>query len=316
MSRMIVQDLATQQGENAMKALKIFAVVAVVLTLTVASVVTLAGKPAQVPSKDPSYEWFGDFLNSEDMVEVMIGHLKEELNLTDEQEAEVRPILQAHLEERMSNLKARRDQVRENLQTTADERQAWLKQTEEQLAGILTEEQMQNLRQMVEEHWGHALEMRSHVAQGDFPMHGNFGETLKELDLTLEQKKELFGIVMKYRDMHKETREEMQGIRKQFAATMQELLNSDDFDEALVRQTYQESTAKLEDVVVSVAKMFSEMKAVLTPEQQQILQERGTAFLEQMQEGGAFGQRFGFRNRMSKRHGMFSFRFRNNSNEK
>jgi Spy/CpxP family protein refolding chaperone len=316
MKRMVVRALTLQQGENTMKALKIFAVIAVVLTLTVASVVTLAGKPAQVPSQDPSHEWFGDFLNSEDMVEVMIGHLKEELNLTDEQEAEVRPILQAHLEERMASLKARRDQVRENLETSAADRQAWLKQTEEQLAGILTEEQMQNLRQMVEEHWGHALEMRSHVAQGDFPMHGNVGETLKELNLTLDQKKELFGIAMKYRDMHKETREEMQGIRKQFAATMQDLLNSDNFDEARVRQTYQESAAKFEDVVVSVAKMFSEMKAVLTPEQQHILQERGTAFLEQMQEGGALGPRFGFRNRMSKRHGLFSFRFRNDGDEK
>lgn len=315
MGRTVVRTLTIQQGEDTMKALKIFAVVVVVLTLTVASVAALAGKPVQVSSKDPSHEWFGDFLNTEDMVEVALGHLKEQLELTDEQETEIRPILQAHLEERMASLKTRRDQMRENLQTSAADRQAWLKQTEELLAGILTEEQMQNLRQMIEENWGHWQEMRSRVAQGDFPARTNFGETLKELNLTLEQKKELFGIAVKYRDMHKQTREEMQGIRKQFAATMLDLLNSNDFDEARVRQTYQESAAKLEDVVVSAARMFSEMKAVLTPEQQRLLQEKGAAFLEHLQEGGVLRQGFSFRDRMSKRHGMFSFRFGNAGDE-
>lgn len=291
-----------------MKTLKFVAVAVLIVALSVAGIAAFAGKSQQVgPGR--SHEWLGDVVNNEEIVELILSHIKEQLALTEEQEAEIRPILQAHIEERIAGFKARRKQIRDNVQTNITDRQALLQETEEQLAGILTEEQMQTLRQMVEEHWGHWQDLRSQVAQGDFQRRGDWIETLKELNLTLEQKKEIFSIAMKYRDMHKDTRENMQAIHTQFANTVQELLKNEAFDEDGIRQTYRDAAAQFEDVVVSGMKMLSEMKAVLTPEQQQILEERGAAFLEQLQEGGTFGQRFGFRDRMSKRHPMFGFRF-------
>ncbi len=293
-----------------MKTFKIFAVIAVVVTLSATSIVSIAGKPGRDSEDRAAHEWLADVLNPADMAEVLASHLQGELGLTDEQKAEVLPVLQTHFEEGMGDLKGRRTRIRDNVQTTASERQAMLQEIETQLSGILTEEQMQSLRQMAEDGWGHALDMRSRVAEGDFLNRENFGETLKELNLTLEQKKELFSIAMKYRTIHQDTREEMQGIRMQFATSILDLLNSDEFDEERVRQTYQESAAKLEDVVVSGAKMMLEMKAVLTPEQQEIVQQKSAEFLEQMQNGGMFGRRFGFRDHQSKRHSLFSFRSR------
>ncbi len=294
-----------------MKVFKIFAVIAVVVALSAASIVSIAGNPGQNSEYRGTHEWLADVLSPTDMAEVLVSHLQDELDLTDEQKAEVLPILQAHFEERLADLDGHHDQIHDNMHATAAEHQAVLLEVETQLNGILTEEQMQNLRQMVvEEGWGHALDMRSRMAEGDFPDRGKFGDTLNELNLTLEQKKELFGIAMKYRKMHQETREDMQGVRMQFATTMLDLLNSDEFDEERVRQTYRESPAKLEDVVVSGAKMMLEMKAVLTPEQQEIVQQKSAEFLEQMQDGGMFGRRFGFRDHQSKRHSLFSFRSR------
>ena len=262
-----------------MKAFKIFAIVAVVAALTVASVVVIAGNPQSIPQRGSSHKWIGEFLDHEDMAEVIMGHLQEELELTDNQVAQIRPILQAHLEQRVNTFKERGGQMREDMQKAAQDHQALFQETEQQLAEILTEEQMQELRQMVEEHWGRWQEMRSRAAQGDFPARGRFGETIKELDLTVEQKKELFAIGMKYRDMHKDVRAEMKGVRQQAANTMLDLLNNDEFNEEQVRQVYRDATSKFEEVVVSGAKMLTEMKAVLTPEQLEILKEKGTAFL-------------------------------------
>jgi Spy/CpxP family protein refolding chaperone len=67
----------------------------------------------------------------------------------------------------------------------------------------------------------------------------------------------------------------------------------EDFDEEKVRQTYRESTAKMEEFVVTGAKMFAEMKAVLTPEQVEILQQKGSELLSAMQDHShARGQMF------------------------
>ncbi len=293
-----------------MKTFKIVAVITVVVALSLTGVVAVFGTPGRNTQNADSHEWFGDVLNPDDMAEVLASHLQEKLDLTDEQKAEILPILKARITERITDMQERRAQIRENVQTAAAEHQELFKEIETQLSGILTEEQMQNLRQTVEENWGHLLDMRAHVAEGDSPERGHVGELLKELNLTLEQKKDLFGIAMKYREMHQDTRDEMQAVRKQVATTMLDLLNSDEFDEARVRQTFQESATKLEDVVVSGAKMLSEMKAVLTPEQQEILQQKGSEFLEQMQAGGMWGQRLSFRERLSQHRPMFSFRFR------
>ena len=293
-----------------MKTLKFVVVVAVVAALGMTGVTAVFGTPEQDIQSAAMHPWLGDMLNPDDMAEVLASHLQEQLSLTDEQKAEIVPILKTNIEKRMTDIQARRAQIRENLQTTAADRQAQFQELETELSGILTEEQMQTLRQTVEENWGPMLDMRAQVAEGNFPERGRAAELLQELNPTLEQKKQLFGIAMKYRGMHQDTRDEMQAVRKQVATTMLDLLNSDEFDEARVRQTFQESAAKLEDVVVSGAKMLSEMKAILTPEQQEILQQKGAEFLEQMQAGGIWGQRFGFRNHFSQHRPLFSFRFR------
>lgn len=292
-----------------MKTLKIVAVVVVVVALSIAGVSAVFGKPGRDSQNTVPHQWFGDALNSDDMAEVLTAHLQEKLDLTDEQKNEILSIVKTHLEERVAGMQERREQTRRNLQTTAADHQALFQGIEAQFSDILTEEQMQELRQIVADNWGHLLEMRAHVAEENVPERGHAGELLQELHLTLEQKKDLFSIAMKYREMHQETRKDMQGLRKQAAETMLELLNNDEFDEARVRQTFRESTAKLEDVVVSGAKMLSEMKAVLTPEQQTILQQKGAEFLEQMEARGLWGQRRSFRDRMGRHGGLFSFRF-------
>jgi Spy/CpxP family protein refolding chaperone len=261
-----------------MKTLKI---VSIPITIAVIgfSVIAIAGN-VQKESQEDSEMGFFEFM-TEDMnfPEMIMAHLKERLNLTEEQEAQILPILKENMEKRLAMFRERRDQIRQNVQAIETEHQAMLQETEQQLATILTEEQMQELRKIRDEHIG----MREGFAKRMDQRRGKFREVLKELNLSAEQKKEIFSIFMKYRDTHKDARENFLEIRTQFGNMALEMLK-EDFNEEKVRQTYRESTAKMEEFVVTGAKMFAEMKAVLTPEQLELLQQKGSEFLTSMQD--------------------------------
>jgi Spy/CpxP family protein refolding chaperone len=296
-----------------MKAFRIVSIVALIIAIGIGSVVAIAENSQKEPEAAPDQEWFGHFMADTEMDEVIMGYLKEQLNLTEEQEAQIRPILKEHLEQRLARIKEQREQFRQNLQAIASERQTMLQEVEQQLAEILTEDQMQELRKLRDEHQGPWQHMSARIAEQGLPEHGRFRDTLQELNLTVEQKKDLFAIVMKYRDVHKDTRQNVQDIRNQFANMALDLLN-EEFDEEKVRQTYRESVAKMEDTVVTAAKMFAEMKTVLNPEQLELLQEKGTEFLEQMQSEGLHRPgMFAFKGRPGK-HPFFGFRFRQQKN--
>ena len=262
-----------------MKTLKIVSI-PIIIAVIGFSVITIAGN-VQKESQEDSEMGFFEFMTTEDMnfPEMILAHLKERLNLTEEQEAQILPILKENMEKRRAMFQERRDQIRQNVQAIETEHQTMLQETEQQLATILTEEQMQELRKIRDEHIG----MREGFAKRMGQRRGKFREVLKELNLSAEQKKELFSIFMKYRDTHKNARENFLEIRNQFANMALDMLD-EDFDEEKVRQTYRESTAKMEEFVVTGAKMFAEMKAVLTPEQLELLQQKGSEFLTNMQE--------------------------------
>jgi Spy/CpxP family protein refolding chaperone len=59
---------------------------------------------------------------------------------------------------------------------------------------------------------------------------------------------------------------------------------TEDFDEAKVRQTFRDSEAQREEFIVSHAKMLAEMKAVLNPDQLQLLQQKVPALLASIQD--------------------------------
>lgn len=291
-----------------MKALKIVGIVVLIVAIGAGSMVAIAGNTSKESEHSPDQGWFGHFMADTEMEEMIMGYLKEQLNLTEEQEAQIRPILKDHLEQRVARIKEQREQFRQNVEAMASEHQTMLQEVEQQLAEILTEEQIQELRKLREEHQGPWQHISARIAEQGLPEHGQFRDTLQELNLTAEQKKDLFAIVMKYRDAHKDTRQNMQNIRKQFADMALDLLN-EEFDEEKVRQTYRESTAKMEDTVVTAARMFAEMKTVLTPEQLELLQEKGAEFLEQMQsEGQRRPGMFAFKGRHG-RHSFFGSRF-------
>ena len=116
-----------------------------------------------------------------------------------------------------------------------------------------------------------------------------FQQLAQELNLSEAQKQELFAIFMK----HRETRGPMIEGFVETGKEVATLLLNEDFDETKVRELFQKGVSQREDAFVEHAKMFAEMKAVLTPEQVEMLQQKGTEFFENME------------NRMHTRHEMF-----------
>jgi len=86
---------------------------------------------------------------------------------------------------------------------------------------------------------------------------------LRQLDLSDDQKLAVSDILKKYAGDLDKARESMQAGRQRMAA----LVLTDEFDEAAIRQAFQETSADMEEAVVLRAKIFAEIKAVLTAEQ-------------------------------------------------
>ena len=78
----------------------------------------------------------------------IISDMKNRLNLTDEQEAKIRPIIEDQITKRGALIEKYQGQGREGMGSLKNEMQELSKTTENQLQSILTKEQMENYRNM------------------------------------------------------------------------------------------------------------------------------------------------------------------------
>ncbi|MBD3305042.1 periplasmic heavy metal sensor [candidate division KSB3 bacterium] len=105
--------------------------------------------------------------------------------------------------------------------------------------------------------------------------HAWFQQLAADLNLSDEQKQQILTIVIKHRMNSRDVWQNALEDHQQLA----ELLLTQDFDEAQVRQMYQEQAAEREkqreDMFVERAKMLADIKAVLTPEQVEMLEQKG-----------------------------------------
>jgi len=84
-----------------------------------------------------------------------------------------------------------------------------------------------------------------------------------DLDLSDTQRDEIRTIVKKYRAEGKEIREDLASARENMAAVM----FADPLDEAAVRNQFQSVVPQMENLAVFGARIISEVKTVLTPDQ-------------------------------------------------
>jgi Spy/CpxP family protein refolding chaperone len=99
-----------------------------------------------------------------------------------------------------------------------------------------------------------------------------------ELKLSGDQQAQLNNIISKYEEQRAALRTSVMETRKNIAA----VLKAEKFDEENARKAFREASEVRENLFVLRAKMLSEMKAVLTPQQLQMLQERKARRHERM----------------------------------
>ena len=90
-----------------------------------------------------------------------------------------------------------------------------------------------------------------------------------DLDLSDTQRDEIRTIVKKYRAEGKEIREDLASAKENMAAVM----FADPLDEAAVRSQFQSIVPQMEDLAVLGARIISEVKTVLTPDQIEMMKE-------------------------------------------
>lgn len=146
-------------------------------------------------------------------------------------------------------------------------------ETEVQLAEILTEDQMQKLREMKESRMGRF----SH--SGLAGKAGRFHGFMDDLNLSEEQREEIFTIFGKYQDTRQKGMQNFLDIH----TAMSDILVQDEFNEQKVRELFQQQAPNLEERFVEHAKMLSEIKALLSPEQIETLQSKSANFIGKMQ---------------------------------
>ena len=106
----------------------------------------------------------------------------------------------------------------------------------------------------------------------------NFGwgltglKTFIELNLSETQKTEVLRIIDKYQDKRQSTREKLREARE----NLRNALKSEQFNEDGVRTAYRKVSSIQEDLLVLRVQMRSELKAILTPEQSELLIEKRT----------------------------------------
>ena len=93
-------------------------------------------------------------------------------------------------------------------------------------------------------------------------------KTFIELNLTENQKADALNIIDGFAAFRDSKKEAMQQARVNMKAVMQ----AEAFDEQLAREAFRQTTGIREDLFVQRAKMMAELKAILTPEQLELLE--------------------------------------------
>lgn len=104
-----------------------------------------------------------------------------------------------------------------------------------------------------------------HGGGGGMPL-----KMLWELDLSTEQKAAVANLLPAYREEKDALREKMHAARE----TMHALMTADALDEDGIREASRNMTPIMEDMAVLRARFLFDIKAILSPEQVQRLQER------------------------------------------
>ncbi|MBN1635964.1 MAG: Spy/CpxP family protein refolding chaperone [Deltaproteobacteria bacterium] len=112
--------------------------------------------------------------------------------------------------------------------------------------------------------------------------HAHFGiiHTLKDLDLTSEQKTQVKAIIEKYGEQHRKVSEELRATHAQ----LQEAMFAEQTDEEQIRSIFREAADSWEEEIVGLSGMIGELKKVLTPEQLEKLKDFHTNRTQCMQK--------------------------------
>lgn len=94
-------------------------------------------------------------------------------------------------------------------------------------------------------------------------------ELLEELDLTDQQKSTIEDIMTSYRDVTSDLRNSIREARENFF----DLGLEEEFNEDNIRRAFQSVAAAEEELAVTMARIYSEIKEVLTSEQLELLKE-------------------------------------------
>jgi Spy/CpxP family protein refolding chaperone len=101
-----------------------------------------------------------------------------------------------------------------------------------------------------------------------------------DLKLSDTQQESITNIINQYQDQRETIRDSMVEARKNLRVVLQAV----HFNEGDTRKAYREASALREDMFVLRAKMMAELRAVLTPEQLELLKERKAKRLERMKK--------------------------------
>jgi len=205
------------------------------------------------------------------MPDMMMGHMKEALGLTDEQLAQVKIVFEETMKKQFEKFKNSNTKPGEVSEAMKAEFETTRKEIEQKLSKILSKEQMTKLQEMQKEFGKFGPGFGPAGKNGEFADRGLFG-LIRELNITDTQKEKISGIFKKYREVNvpKEGDEGIMGMHKD----LMEMILTEGFNESSVRQLYQDSADKGENAFVAHAKMLSEIKALLTKEQINILKKK------------------------------------------
>ncbi len=121
------------------------------------------------------------------------------------------------------------------------------------------------------------------MGHGIFPF-----KVLMELNLTEAQKGQIGEILKKYQVQQEDASKKMQEVRD----TLEPVLTASAFNEANIRQACEQAAPTVQDIIVLKAKVMSEIRGVLTPDQIKILEETRAEMKEKMQKRKEFGKQF------------------------
>ena len=103
---------------------------------------------------------------------------------------------------------------------------------------------------------------------------------LLELKLSEAQQGEMMNIINKYQPEREGLRNRMMEARRNLRA----VLRAEPFNEGGARKAFREASVMREEMFILRARMMTELRAVLTPEQKKLIQERRAQRAERMKQ--------------------------------